>query len=113
MSGELTERETGLMLDVFRRREDISRVVLFGSRAKGSAKDNSDIDLAVSGVSDIMAEDLALELEELPLPYKFDVLACDSISHKPLLEHIHRAGKVIYEKPSKQRPDKLSPLREA
>jgi len=70
----LTQRELDLMTGIFLQHPDIQRVVLFGSRAKGTAKPYSDIDLAVEGLDkelDIAA--VAMELDELPLPYKFDV----------------------------------------
>jgi hypothetical protein len=42
------------------------------------------------------AEAIAAELEELPLPYRFDVQALEQITFLPLLEHIERVGVVIY-----------------
>jgi hypothetical protein len=36
------------------------------------------------------------ELDELPLPYTFDVQAYDSIKHEPLRHHIDEFGKVLY-----------------
>jgi hypothetical protein len=40
---------------------------------------------------------VAGEMDELPLPYRFDVEALDAIRCKPLREHIRRAGASIYE----------------
>ena len=93
----LTQRELDLMTGIFLQHQDIQRVVLFGSRAKGTAKPYSDIDLAVEGMEkerDIAA--VAMELDELPLPYKFDVKSLDSLQHSPLQEHIQRVGITIY-----------------
>ena len=74
-------------------------MVLFGSRAKGTEKHNSDIDLAVFGVEeDLAIETILMELEELPLPYKFDVKSFNSIRNSALREHIKRVGIMIYEK---------------
>ena len=42
---------------------------------------------------------IAAELEELPLPYRFEVQALTHIQHQPLLEHIKRVGIVIYPAP--------------
>ena len=43
-------------------------VVLYGSRAKGTARERSDIDIAVSGVNDF---DLLVEkIEDLPTLYR-------------------------------------------
>ncbi|MFI5201714.1 MAG: nucleotidyltransferase family protein [Candidatus Kapaibacterium sp.] len=70
---------------------------IFGSRAKGNYRPSSDIDLVLWGnISRNILAGIAGELEELPLPYKFDVEAYDSIRHEPLREHIERAGKMFY-----------------
>ena len=39
---------------------------------------------------------IAGELEDLPLPYTFDVQAYGAIHHPPLREHIDRVGKSFY-----------------
>jgi uncharacterized protein len=77
---------------------EISKVILFGSRAKGTARKNSDIDLAVDGLeSPLKIESLAMELDELPLPYRFDLQAIITIKNRSLLEHIDRVGVLIYQ----------------
>ena len=42
---------------------------------------------------------IAAELEELPLPYRFDVQSLAHIQHRPLLEHNQRVGILIYPAP--------------
>lgn len=75
------------------RHKDVTRAVLFGSRAKGTASPASDIDLALEGIEDpLRAEAIAGELEGLPLPYRFDVKARAAIRSRPLLKHIDRVG---------------------
>jgi predicted nucleotidyltransferase len=72
-------------------------VILFGSRAKGTAKESSDIDLAVDGIDDeLQIENLAMALDDLPLPYKFDVKALSGIKNPKLKEHIERVGITIF-----------------
>ena len=57
----------------------------------------SDVDLALSGeLTQLQAEAIAGELEDLPLPYHFDVCALKHIRHQPLQEHIGRVGICIY-----------------
>ncbi|GHU53966.1 hypothetical protein FACS1894132_07670 [Clostridia bacterium] len=75
--------------------ENVKKAVIFGSRAKGNYRLNSDIDIAVFGVSNLGK--LISELDELPLPYKFDVVSYENIYHGPLREHIDRVGVIIYE----------------
>ena len=93
----LAPHEIEMMLAVFRRIPAIVEVVLYGSRAKGNFQPESDIDLALVGVDDdLQAEAVAEELDELPLPYRFDVKACSAIRHAPLREHIARVGLTLY-----------------
>lgn len=82
-----------LIRNVLRRHPEVTGAILFGSRAKGAARPASDIDLALEGVgTPLEAEAIAGELEELPLPYHFDVQALSAIRHAPLREHIERVG---------------------
>ena len=76
----------------------IRKVILFGSRAKGTARKNSDIDLAVDGIENFLSiESLSMELDELSFPYRFDLQAMSTIKNHSLLEHIERVGIVIYQ----------------
>jgi predicted nucleotidyltransferase len=93
----LSSAEVEAIGAVFAHHPRISRVTLFGSRAKGTARGASDVDLAVAGTRDDReVEALALELDELPLPYHFDLKSIERIENRSLLEHIERVGKTIY-----------------
>jgi uncharacterized protein len=93
----LTNSEQELIRDVFRRHPEVSEARIFGSRAKGNFQPSSDIDLAVRGAIAFSAlAAIAGELEDLPLPYTFDVQAYDSIRHPLLREHIDRVGQTFY-----------------
>jgi predicted nucleotidyltransferase len=93
----LTVHEIDLIQNVFRRFPIISEVVLYGSRAKGTYRPESDVDLVLIGVDDeLQAEAVAEELENLPLPYRFDVKAYSSLKHVSLQEHIARVGVSLY-----------------
>lgn len=50
----------------------VQEAILFGSRAKGTAHEKSDFDIAVSGVTDI--ETLREQIDEIPTLYSFDVV---------------------------------------
>ncbi len=93
----LDKRELDLFYSLFRKFSSIEKVILFGSRAKGTFKANSDIDLAVSGIdADLEIESLAMALDELPLPYKIDVKSLKTIQSSELRDHISRVGLVIF-----------------
>lgn len=77
-------------------RHAVRQTVLFGSRAKGTALERSDIDIAVSGAEDFRA--VQEEMEELPTLYKIDVVNLDTCTNKELVEDIEKYGKKIYEK---------------
>ena len=70
-----------------------NKVLLFGSRAKGTAIERSDIDIAVSGVNDI---DLLIQrVEELPTLYSIDIVNMDDCKNELLLEDIREYGREI------------------
>lgn len=69
------------------------KVVLFGSRAKGTALERSDIDVAVAGVSDF--DSLQEEIEEIPTLYKIDLVNLDTCRNTLLLEDIREYGREI------------------
>ena len=99
-SPPLQPAELALVRSVLRQHPEVHSATLFGSRAKGTHHERSDVDLALSGELGLLgAEAIAAELEELPLPYRFDVQALEQITLAPLLEHIQRVGVVIYPEP--------------
>lgn len=71
-------------------------VILFGSRAKGTANICSDFDIAVAGIRDV--ESLRNALDNIPTLYKIDLVDLDTCSNKLLLEDIRIYGRKIYEK---------------
>lgn len=96
----LKESVLGSIIDVFSRHPKIDKVLLYGSRVKGNYKKGSDIDLALVG-EDINIQDLhkiLLELDELYLPYGFDLVIFEKIKNEDLVGHINRLGIAIYQK---------------
>ena len=71
-------------------------VILFGSRAKGTNTERSDIDIAVKGVKDIWK--LQEKLEEIPTLYKIDLVDLDTCKNQLLMEDIEQYGREIYKK---------------
>ena len=99
----LTDSEQGLICEVLRRHAEITEAKIFGSRAKGNSQPASDVDLALWGsISQSALNSIAGELDELPLPYTFDVQVYDAIRHQPLREHINRVGRSFYSRDDKQ-----------
>lgn len=93
----LSQLQMEQILGVLARYPAVTSALLFGSRAKGTASPSSDVDLALEGVTDpLQLEAIASELDELPLPYRFDVVALATLKSEPLREHILREGIRIY-----------------
>lgn len=84
------------ILDTFKSIEEIEKVILFGSRAKNTYKNTSDIDLAVKFKNSDKKLLLIRKLDEIKCILKFDVLNLDSISNEKLIENIKKEGIVIY-----------------
>ena len=78
------------------RKHSASRVILFGSRARGTAGERSDIDIAVSGAVDF--DGLAEEIGRLPTLYTIDLVNLQECGSDLLLEDIRQYGRKIYEK---------------
>jgi predicted nucleotidyltransferase len=76
----------------------IERAVIYGSRAKGNYKPGSDIDLTLFGPAITEAELLALEnrLDDLLLPYTFDISRFHTLQNPQLIDHIQRVGQDFY-----------------
>ena len=83
---------------VFARHPTIEKVVLYGSRAKGTHKPGSDIDLTLYGnaISQPETNQILDELDALDLPYSIDLSVYSRLSHPQLREHIERIGVVFY-----------------
>ncbi len=88
------------LLKIFESNESIQEVILFGSRAKGNFNVGSDIDLAIKGphltVNNLLK--LSAELDELFLPYQFDLVIFERIQETKLTEHIERVGVLLYKR---------------
>lgn len=78
---------------------EVTRAVLYGSRAKGNHKPGSDIDLTLYGdISWELCASIADALDELLLPYTIDLSVFVLLNHPELEAHIQRVGLVFYDK---------------
>ncbi|MFM5482282.1 nucleotidyltransferase domain-containing protein [Aeromonas veronii] len=83
---------------VFAKYPEIDSVILYGSRAKGNYTNGSDIDLTLCGekLNFSLLCCIANELDDLLLPYTFDISLFKQIDNQDLLDHIKRVGVVFY-----------------
>ncbi|MDP3589001.1 MAG: nucleotidyltransferase domain-containing protein [Methylobacter sp.] len=95
----LKEQIIAQINSVFARYPEVEQVILYGSRAKGTYKNSSDIDLTLKGhdLNLKVINSISNELDELLVPYSFDILIFSQISNADLVDHIDRLGVVFYE----------------
>jgi len=93
----LPQKITEELLNYFQSKPEIEKVIIFGSRAKGNFRSGSDIDFAILG-DNITASHIAWDLEDLPTPYKFDVVDYNSLTHEGMKSSIDCDGKMFYQK---------------
>ena len=80
----------------FARKYSINKIVLFGSRARGTNTERSDIDIAVYGGDfDNFYWDVKEKVNSLLM---FDIVQADSSISNELKKEIQKDGVVIYEK---------------
>ena len=94
----LSEAELEVLRGVFVRFPQIEEVILFGSRARGSHRPSSDVDLAIKGKNitiDTLAKLRYILEEETNLPYFFDVVVHDRVENEELKRAIDMSEKKI------------------
>ena len=84
----------------------IEKALIYGSRAKGNYKKGSDIDITLVG-KNLTLENatypLANDLDDLYLPYKFDISIFNQLDDSDFIDHILRVGKTFYQKENNAR----------
>ncbi|MCM1226190.1 MAG: nucleotidyltransferase domain-containing protein [Clostridium sp.] len=77
------------------KKNSVKKVILFGSRARGTNSERSDIDLAISGGN---ALDFYFDIEEKAWTLlMFDVVELDRGISEELQTEINRDGVILYE----------------
>lgn len=94
----LSEKELGEITLIFKKFPEIQEAILFGSRAMGTFKPGSDVDIALRGrvTLQVVARIKALLEEESSLPYLFDIVDYHTIETPAFKEHIDKHGQSIY-----------------
>src|SRR6056297_2834560 len=88
---------------VLKKFPQVEKAVLYGSRAKGNFKKGSDIDLTLMGENlDLtLTNKIETEIDDLLLPYTFDISIYHQLNNSKLIDHIDRVGKIFYIKSTK------------
>lgn len=90
----LNEESINQILGVLALFPEITKAVLFGSRAKGVSKAGSDIDLAICGEGLDWRTLGRVEdaLDDLLLPYSFSLVIYNETTDPELAAHIRKVG---------------------
>lgn len=96
----LSEKTIKIITELFKKYDQIDRVIIFGSRARGNFKNSSDIDLAIFGtnIDFKFIRHISAELDELPTPYSFDVLNYSDVENNEIKTNIDKDGVIFYQK---------------
>src|SRR5690606_34756608 len=84
--------------EVFEVNAKVDKALIFGSRAKGNYRSDSDIDIAIKG-ADITLDDILkmqVEFEEKGIKYKIDLVDYHTVKEEALIEHVDRVGIEMY-----------------
>lgn len=94
----IDREDIAAIVDKIKQNKKIKKIILFGSRAKGTFRKGSDIDIAVinDGLTLEELNQIRVDVEELILPFKIDIIDYNKIKNQDLKEHIERVGKVLF-----------------
>ena len=90
----LKEKDWDSILSTINASEKVEQIILYGSRAMGNYKHNSDIDLVVVGkeISFLELANIENALDDPLLPYKMDLSLYHTIDNPDLIAHNNRVG---------------------
>ena len=94
----LKDNEINALRETLASVPEVEEAIIYGSRARGTNKVASDIDITLKG-SDLTYLQLALldaKIDDLYLPYFVDLSLFSMLKNKDLVESIEREGKVLY-----------------
>ena len=77
--------------------DHITQVALFGSRATGHYRPNSDVDLVLYGdIPERLVDRLWTMFQESSLPFSVDIQSYDLITYPPIKRHIDRVRRPVF-----------------
>lgn len=89
------------IVNIIKKYKEITRAVIFGSRARGDYKKASDIDIALFGdnLTNTINTKIFFEIDELYMPYKVDLINFNTLGKEnKIRENILKEGVEIYAK---------------
>jgi uncharacterized protein len=103
MTFGLRDTDLAYLHQLFAGEPAIEAVWVYGSRAKGTHRPGSDVDLALVGpdISRHLKAHIHATLEEnSPIPYFFDVVHWNTLANESLKINIRQTAQVLYQRPA-------------
>lgn len=97
----LSEKTRSAITSIYAKYPAIQKVICYGSRAMGTFREGSDIDMTIVADSAFSHADLLRVLNDFDdsdLPYLVDISIFSELKNPDLVDHILRRGKLIYER---------------
>ena len=94
----LKDVEISALCNVLASVPEVEEAIIYGSRARGTNRISSDIDITLKG-SNLTYLQLALldaKIDDMYLPYFVDLSLFSMLRNTDLIESIEREGKVLY-----------------
>lgn len=100
----LSDTEINKINQVFSSFPEIEKVIVYGSRAKGNFRAGSDIDMTLTGkdLNLYIINEVNTKLDDLLMPYIFDLSVLKQIKNQDFTDHIRRVGTIFYKKQEKK-----------
>lgn len=89
------------IINIIKEYNEITKAVIFGSRARGDYKNTSDIDIALFGdkLNNTINTKIFYQIEDLYIPYKIDLINFNTLGdNNKIKENILKEGVEIYAK---------------
>ncbi len=103
----LYQSDIACIVHILQQHPEVEKGYIIGSRALGSYRHGSDVDLVLQGETlpfAITSRISYLLNEETNMPYQFDVINYNTVRNKELIDHIERVGKLLYTKDQADAP---------
>lgn len=94
----LRDEVVASIITILRQHDEVEDALIYGSRALGNFKANSDIDISLkgAGVNLQTLANVSNQLDDLLLPVTFDLSVFRTIKNPGLIDHINRVGVSLY-----------------
>ena len=96
----LPQKTINEICGVLAQHPEVESAILYGSRAKGTHKPGSDIDLTLTGKGLTLKtlNQIDDEIDDLLLPWIIDLSIFNQIDNPELVNHINRNGSIFYQR---------------